>query len=148
MRIEPEVGCSKPAIIRREVVLPQPDGPSSDRNSPWYTSRSTSSTATTSVPNRLVTPRNWTSTGRAGTPGSLPVKRSGWDDTPSERTPIPSPSVVPRATRPCARGVLAYSSLRAIRNYPAGTLRIPEDGRGGSVLNQLDEIDRGIIAAL
>jgi Lrp/AsnC family transcriptional regulator for asnA, asnC and gidA len=27
-------------------------------------------------------------------------------------------------------------------------LRIPEDGEGGSLLNQLDEIDRGIIAAL
>jgi Lrp/AsnC family transcriptional regulator, regulator for asnA, asnC and gidA len=27
-------------------------------------------------------------------------------------------------------------------------LRIPEDGEGGSVLNELDEIDRGIIAAL
>jgi Lrp/AsnC family transcriptional regulator for asnA, asnC and gidA len=27
-------------------------------------------------------------------------------------------------------------------------LRIPEDGEGGSVLSQLDEIDRGIIAAL
>jgi hypothetical protein len=28
--ISPSVGCSKPAIIRSVVVLPQPDGPSSE----------------------------------------------------------------------------------------------------------------------
>ena len=30
----PAVGSSKPAIIRIVVVLPQPDGPSSEKNSP------------------------------------------------------------------------------------------------------------------
>ena len=29
MRMVPEVGSSRPAIIRRIVVLPQPEGPSS-----------------------------------------------------------------------------------------------------------------------
>ena len=29
----PRVGCSKPAIIFSNVVLPQPDGPSSEKNS-------------------------------------------------------------------------------------------------------------------
>ena len=33
-RICPEVGSSSPAIIRSVVVLPQPDGPSSMKNSP------------------------------------------------------------------------------------------------------------------
>ena len=33
-RILPAVGCSKPAISRSVVVLPQPDGPSSEKNSP------------------------------------------------------------------------------------------------------------------
>ena len=33
-RISPAVGRSKPAIIRSVVVLPQPDGPSSEKNSP------------------------------------------------------------------------------------------------------------------
>jgi hypothetical protein len=33
-QISPEVGYSKPAIIRRLVVLPQPDGPSIEKNSP------------------------------------------------------------------------------------------------------------------
>ena len=32
--IEPASGCSKPAIIRSVVVLPHPDGPSSEKNSP------------------------------------------------------------------------------------------------------------------
>ena len=30
----PAVGCSNPAIILSSVVLPQPDGPSSEKNSP------------------------------------------------------------------------------------------------------------------
>src|SRR5262245_46689663 len=53
MRIEPPVGGSKPAIMRRVVVLPQPDGPRSAMSSPSAIWRSSWSTATTS-PNRLV----------------------------------------------------------------------------------------------
>ena len=44
--IVPAVGCSKPAIIRRVVVLPQPDGPRNDTNSPFSAARLKSSTAT------------------------------------------------------------------------------------------------------
>src|SRR6266568_7933731 len=36
-RIRPAEGVTKPAIIRRMVVLPQPDGPTSDNNSPFST---------------------------------------------------------------------------------------------------------------
>src|SRR6476659_4579991 len=57
--MRPSVGSSKPAIIRRHVVLPDPDGPSIEKNSPSRTSRSTPSTATTS-PKRLVTPSSRT----------------------------------------------------------------------------------------
>src|SRR6516165_3218948 len=46
--IVPVSGCSNPAIIRNVVVLPEPDGPSSVKNSASATSRSTLSTATTS----------------------------------------------------------------------------------------------------
>ena len=46
-RTWPDVGCSKPAIIRSVVVLPQPDGPSSEKNSPVSIARSTRSTAWT-----------------------------------------------------------------------------------------------------
>ena len=42
----PAVGCSKPAIIFSSVVLPQPDGPSSEKNSPRAIEKSARSTAT------------------------------------------------------------------------------------------------------
>ena len=40
-------GCSKPAIIRRVVVLPQPEGPSSVTSSPGGTVKDTASTTVT-----------------------------------------------------------------------------------------------------
>ena len=45
----PRVGCSKPAIMRRVVVLPQPLGPSRAKNSPGATARLSSRTASTSL---------------------------------------------------------------------------------------------------
>ena len=45
MVMRPVVFCSRPAIMRSVVVLPQPDGPSSVRNSPASTFRLTRSTA-------------------------------------------------------------------------------------------------------
>jgi hypothetical protein len=45
--MRPDVGASKPAIIRRTVVLPEPEGPSIEKNSPSRICRSMSSTATT-----------------------------------------------------------------------------------------------------
>ena len=47
-RIRPAVGFSKPAIIRSVVVFPQPEGPSSEKNSPAATDRSIPRTAGTS----------------------------------------------------------------------------------------------------
>src|SRR5579862_3691391 len=61
----PESGCSKPAMIRNVVVLPEPEGPSSVKNSPSATCRSTFSTATTS-PYVLRTLVSETSAGKAG----------------------------------------------------------------------------------
>lgn len=43
--IAPDVGAMKPAIICSVVVLPQPDGPSSERNSPRSTASDMSCTA-------------------------------------------------------------------------------------------------------
>jgi len=57
MMMSPSVGSSKPASMRRVVVLPQPEGPSSDRNSPGSTSMSMPSTAAT-LPKRFT---NWRS---------------------------------------------------------------------------------------
>ena len=52
------MGASNPAIIRSVVVLPQPDGPSIEKNWPRPIEKSASCTATKS-PNRLET---WSST--------------------------------------------------------------------------------------
>src|SRR5215467_6701370 len=43
----PESGSTRPATMRSTVLFPQPDGPSSERNSPGAASSETSSTATT-----------------------------------------------------------------------------------------------------
>src|SRR5689334_1679210 len=51
-RIRPAVGSSKPPIMRSVVVLPQPEGPSSEKNSPGRISSETPSTART-APNRF-----------------------------------------------------------------------------------------------
>ena len=40
------VGCSNPAIMRSVVVLPQPEGPSMEKNSPRAISKLASFTAT------------------------------------------------------------------------------------------------------
>src|SRR6478736_4000259 len=55
--IVPDVGVSRPATIRRVVVLPHPDGPSRAKNDPVGTSRSRSSTAL-KAPKSLVSPRS------------------------------------------------------------------------------------------
>ena len=57
----PSLGSLKPAMIRNAVDLPQPDGPSSDTNSPARTSRSRPLSATVPLGNVLPTPRSATS---------------------------------------------------------------------------------------
>ena len=54
MRISPELGLSKPAIMLRTVVLPQPLGPSRVRTSPRRMASSSSCTAST-APKLLLT---------------------------------------------------------------------------------------------
>src|SRR6185436_17878342 len=46
--IVPAVGCSRSAMTRRKVVLPQPDGPMKETNSPFAMSRVTFDNARTS----------------------------------------------------------------------------------------------------
>src|SRR5215831_1091572 len=60
-RTVPVVGSSNPAIIRIVVVLPQPDGPSREKNSPSWMATSMPLTAVTTSPcdrNSLTTPRS------------------------------------------------------------------------------------------
>ena len=81
----PPVGSSKPAIIRSIVVLPEPDGPSIEKNSPSAMSRSTPATAVTS-PKRLVTPRSDTAVPGTGN-GSSGVASSTTADS-GNRAPV------------------------------------------------------------
>src|SRR5690348_16849605 len=56
----PEVGAARPAISRSAVDLPQPDGPTSDTNSPLAMARSSGPSAMTPLSNVLVTPERST----------------------------------------------------------------------------------------
>ena len=58
--IVPAVGAMKPAIMRKVVVLPQPEGPSSETSSPSSSVRLKSSTAATPPKTR----ETWRSTSR------------------------------------------------------------------------------------
>ena len=53
--ISPSVGVSRPAIILSVVVLPQPEGPNSETNSPFLISMFRLSTASEPLPNCFVT---------------------------------------------------------------------------------------------
>src|SRR5882757_8003998 len=57
--ISPAVGSRKPAISRKVVVLPQPEGPSRQTSCPWSIRSETLST-TASSKKRLVRPRSST----------------------------------------------------------------------------------------
>src|SRR5690606_13083270 len=56
-RTEPEVGSSSPAIMRRVVVLPQPEAPSRAKKEPSGMVRSSGCTAVKS-PKTLLTPES------------------------------------------------------------------------------------------
>src|SRR5687768_2441571 len=53
--MRPALWVSRPAMMRSSVVLPQPEGPSRQTNSPWATDRLTSRRAT-KAPKCLETP--------------------------------------------------------------------------------------------
>src|SRR5829696_6616967 len=80
--IRPSSGSSKPAMSRSIVVLPEPDGPRSEKNSPRRTSSSTPSTAATS-PNRFTTPMARTS--KSATPASVEAGTSARSCTDAKR---------------------------------------------------------------
>src|SRR5215216_6278805 len=66
IRTSPSVASSSPAMVRRSVVLPQPEGPSSTRYSPSAVSMSTPSTAIMSPWKVFLSPRSSTASARAG----------------------------------------------------------------------------------
>ena len=114
--IRPPVGSSKPPIIRRVVVLPQPDGPRSEKNSPAPISSDTSSTARTSRKCFARSTRRISATGAVGDDGHRSrslrsasrgrgAGRPGVRNGP--RSSVPSPSrdrVAMRASAPSQSG--------------------------------------------
>src|SRR5512146_626881 len=78
MNIFPCSGLIKPAIRRNNVVLPQPDGPSSDMNSPSWISIDNFSTALV-IPKAFVT--SFTTTSLIITPDQLDKLQQGLDLT-------------------------------------------------------------------
>src|SRR5690606_36086148 len=94
-RTSPASGCSNPAIMRRVVVLPHPDGPRRAKNSPSATSRLTPSTARTRwstrrSPNSLTRSRSLTAgapaagTGASGSAANRSVNAGPWPLLPHE----------------------------------------------------------------
>src|SRR5262245_38626192 len=73
----PLVGSLKPAMMRSAVDLPQPEGPSSDTNSPGETFRLRRSSATTPLAKLLPTPLSATTGVLGGSTGTLRYWPSG-----------------------------------------------------------------------
>src|ERR1041384_1776876 len=112
-RMRPSSGTSKPAIIRSVVVLPQPLGPSSEKNSPSRIARLTSLTAA-ALPKRLLTPSSSIATRSSGMPG--------------ESIPLEIRTYVRFHLRGAARARLA----RPARGHARGA-RAVDGGRGGAL---------------
>src|ERR1041385_8286992 len=88
-RISPPSGWRNPASSRSVVVLPQPDGPSSETNSPSPISRSRRSTAAAS-PKCFVSPFSETVANLASAPGEelppgKPLHRQNNDERNGEQ---------------------------------------------------------------
>src|SRR5262249_54466107 len=90
IRTSPEVIDSRPATMRKVVVLPQPEGPTRTTNSLSPISRLTSLTAWTVPSNTLLTCRMLTSAmgsplDRAGEPGDVVVDEERVDQRDRDR---------------------------------------------------------------
>src|SRR4030095_15166082 len=72
----PASGSTSPATMRSTVLLPQPDGPRRDRNSPGTASSETSATATT-APNDLRSPETRSAGAAPLTAGDTSPARRG-----------------------------------------------------------------------
>src|SRR5712692_6068389 len=89
IRTSPDVCRSRPAMILRKVVLPQPDGPSSTRNSPSQADKLTPSRAATSPKSFLM---------------SLATTAAIWTSSLS-RERLKLPSAAGRLELPCPIGI-------------------------------------------
>src|SRR6516225_2760865 len=137
-RIVPSVGCSKPAISRSVVVLPQPEGPSSEKNSPLATVRSIWSTA-------ILVKRLVSATSSICPPATGP---------PPVLTPFPRPAdgVTRRPGEPELRGGEPHGQLERTsrahgRVFQRDLHREPVQQRGEQH-RELDRVNRTELAVL
>src|SRR5580704_10424456 len=87
----PALGGVRPAMMRSSVLLPQPDGPRTLKNSPRVTWRSTPASASTPVAKRLVTPCSSRIGALLGPLLNTPTRHSregGNPGQPSRRSPL------------------------------------------------------------
>ena len=105
----PSVGRMKPARMRRSVVLPQPEGPSSVTSSPSRISSETSSSAVDLARSGGVTPCDLEPGARRSPPSRLREERA--DVAPARRAP---PGPRRRTPRPRAASVIAMSSVEIV----------------------------------
>src|SRR5262245_26282137 len=112
----PPLCVSSPAMMRSSVVLPQPDGPRKQTNSPCATARSMSSSAV-KLPNCLRMPLSLRKvvTGRGGVAAGLPSGRRGTGSAgPLAFAPLGGEAAAGRF------GGLTFFSLRVVPLRPLG----------------------------
>src|SRR5437660_6539632 len=111
-RMSPAVGCSKPATMSRVVVLPEPLGPRSVRNSPCLSVNVTS--LTTSGPpydfeTEIMSRSYWLPAVRAATGGAVRDARDALSG-PIKKSPtaVPPPLFPPRRPHAAARAAAEH----------------------------------------
>src|SRR6185369_9726562 len=124
MRTWPSEGSRKPEMVRRIVVLPQPEGPRKLKNSPFSIFSVADLTAAKS-PKRMVTPSSSTSALMA-----LPDQFLCLDDRPNARIPAEGPGcgcMEPRQRR--SGGLELFGEFVAGGAIPGGLRRTPPQPR-------------------
>ena len=118
-RMSPAVGCSKPATMSRVVVLPEPLGPRSVRNSPCLSVNVTS--LTTSGPpydfeTEIMSRSYWLPAVRAATGGAVRDARDALSG-PIKKSPTAVPPPPPTRGRASGGGA-RWRSERGRRAWP------------------------------
>src|SRR5919199_4478764 len=137
IRIRPEVTFSRPPIERSSVVFPQPDGPTSTRNSPSPIVRLTSLTARTFVPNAFVT---WS---RTISPTARPYNDASGAAIVATREPpsLDSAMAVGALCTAVAPNVLRFRDTCNVYVLRAEGEAVLVDFGDGAVLDHLDELE-------
>src|SRR6478735_1130770 len=134
----PDDGALSSAIRRSAVDLPQPDGPSSEMNSPLRTARSSGPSAMTPLSYAFVTPRRLTA--RAVSPASTPDELLTDDMDLAlrlARAQLDADALVDEAQR------IGLAEVE-IRLHDAGLHHLVEEGRVALVAHRADAVLQGL----